>query len=224
MKTEKKRTVFITAGFVMLFLTPLTALALMLISSERINGFRPAKQEVQIAENNGSPQEMQENDLEWSAAVNADGNYTANKNVSFREISNPNGEYLRVRFVPTWYDTSGCAVSGVEDVTDISQVSISGSKLTFQTAGSTTVLILNLADDWADNWSWNAAGWYFESKQPVKSGQAHELLESVEVPQAVMQAANAGNLVLRLDVLADSVQTLEDGDSYTNPRWTEPAP
>ena len=81
-----------------------------------------------IAENDNIPAVTQEKELSWT---NTDDQPIAAKEVTVGEISDPNGEYLRVRLVPAWYDESGCVVSGIEDVTDICTARISGDTLVF---------------------------------------------------------------------------------------------
>ena len=94
-----------------LFLTPLAVYAIMLRSAEKVNQFRPANQNALIAENDNIPAVTQEKELSWT---NTDDQPIAAKEVTVGEISDPNGEYLRVRLVPAWYDESGCVVSGIE--------------------------------------------------------------------------------------------------------------
>lgn len=223
MKSRKKRIAALTAASVMLFLTPLVVFALMLKSAEIVNAFHPAEQEVVIAENNGKPAETQENELEWSATTNPAGNHVADKAVEVGEISNPNGEYLRVYLVPAWYDESGCVVSGIESVTDIRSAAVVGDTdtLVFRDSGGYDAHItVNLAENWDDVWKpmpdeTNVQ--YFETKQPIKSGDARvKLVSSVEVSDTVLQTADANNIFLRLDVIADSVQTFENNTDENN--------
>ena len=214
MKSRKKHIAAVAAGAAVLFLTPLVVFALMLKSAERVNAFHPAEQEVVIAENNGKPAETQENELEWSATTNPAGNYVTVKEVKVGEISNPNGESLRVYLVPTWYDLSGCVVSGVEDVTDIGVAKVDGDTLVFKdSGGNDTKVTVNLVENWSDKWkpmpNENNVQ-YFETKQPIKSGDERvKLVSSVEVADEIIQTAEANDIFLRLDVLADSIQTTE---------------
>ena len=224
MKSRKKHIAAVAAGAAVLFLTPLVVFALMLKSEERVNAFHPAEQEVVIAENNGKPAETRENELKWSATTNPEGNYVTVKEVEVGEISNPNGEFLRVYLVPTWYDLSGCVVSGVEDVTDICSSSISNNKLLFKgSGGNETGVTVNLVENWSDIWKPMPDAnnvQYFETKQPIKSGDERvKLVSSVEISDKILQDANTNNIFLRLDVLADSIQSVENNGSNINPKW-----
>lgn len=225
MKSKKKTIAAAVAVSVILFLTPLVVFALMLKSAERSNQFHPAKQDIAIVENQGKPAETQENEIKWSETTNAVGNHVAVKEVSVNEISNPNGEYMRVRLVPSWYDSSGCVVSGIENVTDICSAKIDGNTLVFMDSGGTkTIVTVNLAENWSDKWktvSDNGKVQYFETIQPIKSGdKSVKLVSSVEISDTILQTANTNNIFLRLDVLADSIQTVEDNNNTTeNPKW-----
>ena len=225
MKSKKKTIAAAVAVSVILFLTPLVVFALMLKSAERSNQFHPAKQDIAIAENQSKPAETQENEIEWSETTNAKGNHVTVKEVEVGEISNPNGEYLRVRLVPSWYDSSGCVVSGIEDVTDICSAKIDGNTLVFMDSGGTkTIVTVNLAENWSDKWktvSDNGKVQYFETIQPIKSGdKSVKLVSSVEISDTILQTANTNNIFLRLDVLADSIQSVENNNSTTeNPKW-----
>ena len=220
MKSEKKRITIITAGLFILFLTPLMVLAIVLTSEKRINRFRPAKEEISIAENGGSFKETQDNSLTWPATTDTNGNYTVTKAVEVGEFSNPNGEYVRVRLVPTWYDDTGCVVAGVEGVTDIRSIVLEGDQLLFKDGAdpAKTIITMNLDPDWDDNWEYKGDG-CFEAKAAVRSGDSLPLLSSVQVHNDVMQAAETAKIFLQVDVLADSIQTVEDGASVTNPKW-----
>lgn len=225
MKSKKKTIAAAAAVSVILFLTPLVVFALMLKSAERSNQFHPAKQDIAIAENQSKPAETQKNEIEWSETTNAKGNHVTVKEVEVGEISNPNGEYMRVRLVPSWYDSSGCVVSGIEDVTDICSAVIEDNKLLFKdSGGGDTVVTVNLAENWSDKWktvSDNGKVQYFETIQPIKSGdKSVKLVSSVEISDTILQTANTNNIFLRLDVLADSIQTVEKNNNTTvNPKW-----
>jgi hypothetical protein len=82
---------------------------------------------------------------------------------------------------------------------------------------------VNLADGWNDVWQpvpdQNNV-MYFQSKNLIKSGETgKKLMTSVEVSKDTLSKANENDIFLRLDVLTDSVQTLENGNTVTNPKW-----
>lgn len=218
MDKKKKRTALIAAALSVLLLTPAIVLAIVLNSEERVNTFRPADQEIQIAENDGDYKETQDNSLAWSEKDN--GGYTAQKSVEIGEFSNPNGEFVRVRFVPTWYDDTGCIVSGIDGVTDIRSAELSDDNkmLLFKDGKNEpeTVVTLNLAENWDELWTYDADNQCFVSIQVIKSGDEINLLSSVEVSNTVLTAAETAKVFLKVEVLADSVQAADDG---TNPKW-----
>ena len=218
---KKKPSIPLTVGILILFLTPFAVTALMLRSAERINAFRPAEQEIVISENGSKAVATQEKVIEWSANTNASGNHVAAKEIQLGENCNPNGGYLRVRLVPTWVDASGCVVSGVEDVTDIRHIELSGDALLFKDSNDEAIITVNLDADWAAEWKTVADAnddvEYFESLLPVKSGDAQKkLVSSVEISDDILQKAQAKNVFLRIDVLADTIQT--SGNAKTD-RW-----
>ena len=218
MDKKKKRTALIAAALSVLLLTPAIVLAIVLNSEERVNTFRPADQEIQIAENDGDYKETQDNSLAWSEKDN--GGYTAQKSVEIGEFSNPNGEFVRVRFVPTWYDDTGCIVSGIDGVTDIRSAELSDDNkmLLFKDGKNEpeTVVTLNLAENWDELWTYDTDNQCFVSIQVIKSGDEINLLSSVEVSNTVLTAAETAKVFLKVEVLADSVQAADDG---TNPKW-----
>ena len=109
MRKLNKKHIRATLGVMsVLFLTPLAVYALMLRSAEKVNQFRPAKQNALIAENDDIPVVTQEKELKWK---NTGNQPIAVKEVTVGEICDPNGEYMRVRLVPSWYDESGCVVN-----------------------------------------------------------------------------------------------------------------
>ena len=218
---KKKPGIPLTVGVFILFLTPLAVSAIMLRSAEKTNQFRPAEQDIVIAENGSKAVETQENVIEWSTTTNASGNYVAAKEIQVGEIRNPNGGYLRVRLVPTWEDASGCVVSGVEDVTDLRDAKIDGDTLLFKNSGdSASGITVNLDADWDTKWNTvieNGKLKYFESVNPVKPGDAPiKLVSSVEISDVIQQKAQEANIFLKIDVFADAIQT---SGAAKNERW-----
>ena len=220
MKFKKIHIAIAVSVLFMLFMTPLVVSAIMLKSADKVNQFRPAKQDIAVAENQSKPAETQEKEIKWSSDPNSSGNYVAEKVVELGETSNPNGEYLRVRLVPAWYDPSGCAVTGIADLTDICSSKVDGDKLIFKDSGDTnTIVTVNLAENWDDKWDpvsdINGKVQYFISKVPIKSGDEKiKLVSSVEIPESVLTAARTNNIDLRLDVLADSIQ-----EEFASQKW-----
>ncbi len=216
MDKKKKRTALIAAMTSVLLLTSGIVLAVVLNSDRRINTFHPAEQEIRIAENGGDPAETQDNSLVWEEKD--EDNYFVPKTVEIGEFSDPNGEYLRVRFVPAWYDEAGCTVSGIEGITDIRTAELTEDTLLFKngSASPATVVTLVLDEDWDELWEYDEVNQCFISKELIRSDDEIKLLSYVEISKTVLDAAEAEKISLRVDVLADSVQTEDDG---TNPKW-----
>lgn len=81
-------------------------------------------------------------------------------------------------------------------------------------------LTLTLDGAWADSWIFNPTDGWFYYRRPVQPGTATEwLLESVSLPQELLDAAEAAGISLRLDILADSIQTEADA---LGERWGAP--
>ena len=221
MKNDKKKRIAIISSIAaLMFIAPLVVLAVFYSSRARNNQFAPAEADLQIAENDENAQKNQTIDsFRWQDQ----GKHEVEKKVEFQENSNPNGEYLRVRFVPTWYDKNGNVCAGIDGVTDVSHIKISddGTCLLF-CKGNTdadVVVKLVLTDQWSNNWEHKGNG-VFESKVLIKSGNGKkELLKKVEIPNEVYMAAKTAELELHVDVLADAIQTLDGQD--TAPRWND---
>ena len=203
------------AAAALLLLTPFAVNALMVHSEKRTNRFRPAEQNVQIAENSGQFADTQSpSGLTWTKNGST---YTAKKEVQIKESANPNGEYLRVRIVPAWYNDAVFWAGKSADAYYFSSMALSGDKLLCKNS-DTTVITMNLKSGWNSKWTYKGDG-VFESIAPVKSGDSADLLESVEISDTVYNAAETAGIHLVINVLADSVQVLESGTSGTNPRW-----
>lgn len=69
-------------------------------------------------------------------------------------------------------------------------------------------LTLALDAAWGDSWIFNPNDGWFYYRQPVPPGTATEwLLKSVSLPRKLLDAAEAAGISLRLDILADAIQT-----------------
>ena len=126
-KLNKKRVAGISGIIAVFFIAPLIVFAVLYKSDVRENKFRPANDNVQIIENNNDPADTQDNDYNWEPFTDSTNEiigYSADKTASFKNgksnITDPrhnNDEYLRVRFVPMWYDSEGniCVIDGISD-------------------------------------------------------------------------------------------------------------
>lgn len=84
-----------------MLIAPLIAYAILYKSDERKNEFRAAKADIQVKEGDKSDDELINEDYTWTA----DGDiYKVDKPVQIYDVRDNNDEYLRVRFVPMWYE------------------------------------------------------------------------------------------------------------------------
>ena len=212
---KKKKYAVISSVAVTLFIAPLIVFAAKYTSEIKTNPFRPADANVQIEEN--IPAEMQTETYFFPEETDTNGNYSVDKTVSIGETRNPNDEYLRIRFVLTWYDTDGNVCAGLDrDIADFTTIELDNqnaayaTKLFFKNSTGTIIVTLHLTESWNDHWSYVDNG-CFESKSPVNlSAGKRELLKKVEISPAVYNAAKAAELELHVDVLADAIQTVKE--------------
>ena len=128
-KGNLKRMAFVLTGIIVLFIAPLVVFAAIYSSKEKVNQFAPAQAKVQIEEKNNSA-ETQVQSFTFPATTDASGNYGVEKVAAVEETQNLRGEYMRVRFVPSWYDASGNGNirAGVEDISDFKTIELDRSR------------------------------------------------------------------------------------------------
>ena len=220
-KLNRKRIAFLSSIGAPMFIAPLVVLAVIYSSSKKTNQFAPAEANVQIEEKETAAV-TQTQTYTVPTTTDSNGNYSVDKEAGVLEKNNPNGEYLRVRFVPTWYK-EGMACAGLDgDITDFRTVQLvdNDSKLLFKNGKETpeTIVTLYLNNNWHDDWNYKDG--IFESKVPIKSGNGKkELLKKVELSKEIYDKAKAAELELHVDVLADAIQTVDE--SITAPRWND---
>lgn len=175
----------------------------------------------------------------------AETNASAVKRV---RILNVNGEdennaaaYIRVCIVPRWVTevSSPTADGDTPETRDVDVTTYylgeaeDGSSLFLSDFGTLTDvrqitgtvyslgdLTVTLDNAWADSWIFNPTDGWFYYRHPVPPGTATEwLLESVSLPRELLGAAEAAGISLRLDILADSIQTEADA---LGERWGAP--
>ncbi|MBQ6182076.1 MAG: hypothetical protein IJK31_10400 [Ruminococcus sp.] len=220
---NKKKIAVIASIAAVLFIAPLIAFTAMYHSKSKENQFSPAEANVQIEEK-GHSDDTQTQTYTFPDTTDANGNYSVEKSAAISEEENPNGEYLRARFVPMWYK-DGAVCAGVNgNIADFKTIVIDSSdenaeKLLFRNSSGIPLITLYLTENWSDNWTYKGDG-IFESKVPISSGNSKkELLKKVELSPDVYQKAKAAGLELHVDVLADAIQTV-DGESSA-PRWDD---
>ena len=160
-KKKKKRTIIICSSLIaVLLITPLIVFALVYYSNRRTNSFQPAEANIQVKEGNEVGDEINNTaDYKWTATD--DGNfYKVEKPVQIYDERKKNDEYLRVRFIPMWYDTDGNVVGGADEFSDFSSFALDNEEqsqataLLFKNSSGTELLKLNLDPNWSDSWSY----------------------------------------------------------------------
>jgi len=228
-KLNKKRLAGVSGIAAVLFIAPLIVFAMLYKSDVRENKFKPANDNVQIGENGQDPADTQDNSYTWEPVTNS-GNeitgYSADKTVFFKngknsitDTRNNNDEYLRVRFVPMWYDGEGniCVIDGVSDYSTVSlnsEVQENATALVYSTISGAPTLTLRLSQKWHENWTFNAAEQCFYYKGLLRSDKTTDpLIAKAEITKAVYDQAEGYSM--QIDVLADAIQKT-DGDQRWN--------
>lgn len=231
MKNQNKKQIAIASGIAAaMFIAPLVVFAVIYSSDPKTNQFAPADANVQIEEK-ASTADTQTQTYTFPAVTDTNGNYGVDKAAAVEEKNNPNGEYLRVRFVPTWYK-DGMVCAGLDgDIADFRTATLDESdsehpKLLFKNGKQTpdTIVTLYLNNGWSDEWEYKGDG-VFESTVQIKSGNGKkELLKKVELSKDIYDKAKTAELELHVDVLADAIQSITVNGQDTAPRWNDNTP
>ncbi|MBR4628602.1 MAG: hypothetical protein IKO47_13085 [Ruminococcus sp.] len=224
-KKKKKRTIIICSSLIaVLLITPLIVFALVYYSNRRTNSFQPAEANIQVKEGNEVGDEINNTaDYKWTATD--DGNfYKVEKPVQIYDERKKNDEYLRVRFIPMWYDTDGNVVGGADEFSDFSSFALDNEEqsqataLLFKNSSGTELLKLNLDPNWSDSWSYNTSDQCFYYKAAIKSGDiSSTLMTGAQISKAVFDSTE--EYTLHIEVLADAIQT--SGDPKNDRNWSE---
>lgn len=228
MKKKKKRTIIICSSLIaVLLITPLIVFAVVYHSNPRTNSFQPAEANIQVKEGDEVGDEINNTtDYKWTAT--ADGNfYKVEKPVRIYDERKKNDEYLRVRFIPMWYETDGTneyVVGGADEFSDFSSIALDNEEqsqataLLFKNSTGTELLKLNLAQNWSNSWSYSTSDQCFYYKGTIKSGEiSSTLLTGAQISKAVFDSTDG--YILHIEVLADAVQ--QSGDPKTDRNWAE---
>ncbi len=174
MDNKKKRFAVISSIIAVMFIAPLIVFAAIYKSNTRNNRFEPASAEIQIEENSISAV-TQEQTYTFPATTDSSGNYSVDKEPLVGESENPNGEYMRVRFVPMWYDKDGYVCAGIEELTNFSRIELNDDETALLfckgSNASDVIITLHLTEHWNNHWEYVGDG-CFESKNQVRSANA----------------------------------------------------
>ena len=222
MKRIKQQTVIISCLTAALLTTALVVFAVVYQSNLRDNDFQQAEANIQVQEGISNGDEL-ENTYHWEVSGET---VTVEKPVQILDNRKMNDEYLRVRFVPMWYDADGNVCGGVDEFSDYSSVELDNATqsqaeaLLFKNSTGTELLKLNLCINphWSNSWSYSTSDQCFYYKGTIKSGDiSSTLLTGAQISKAVFDSSDG--YTLHIEVLADAIQ--QSGDPKTDRNWAE---
>ena len=217
MNKKKKRSIIFCSVLVSAFAIPLIVFAITYNSMNRTNYFQPAEANIQIKEDNFPEDTKQKTN--YTLTLNMAKNYSTEKEVAILDQRRKNDEYLRVCFVPMWYDSDGNVCAALNGITDFRTQKLNSTEtaLLFCNGYGETVMTLYLDSYWKTSWNYEDDGCFYYSGA-VKSGETTPpLLTKVEISPSVYEEAK--DYILHLDVLADAVQTY--GNAKENREWKQ---
>lgn len=207
MKTSKKRSITVGAAAALLVIAPVIVLAVVYQSGMRQNRFQPASVHIGIVENSGSPADSAVQEIRFRADESSNS-YIAKKQVAVYDNRDSSNAYLRVRFVPMWYDGDGFICAAMGSFTDFQTQTLdtTNDQLLLQNGKGETVITLQLAAGWRDAWTYEPDDGCFYYGGTIEPNRTTPLLLDEVVLSKAMYDASEG-YTLRLEVLADAVQT-----------------
>lgn len=234
MNKNKKRTVLISSIIATLFIAPLIVLAVVYYSNQRTNAFQPAEANIQVKEGNVCTDEINDTiDYKWTETD--DSYYTVDKPVQIYDERKKNDEYLRVRFIPVWYDNDGNVCGGITGVSDYSTIALcdasddvitdendqqQATQLCFKDSTGAILLSMQLDLHWTNGWSYSMSDQCFYYKDRIKSGEfSSTLLKGAKISKSVFDSTN--DYTLHIEVLADAIQTA--GNAAETRMWATTA-
>ena len=217
MKSKKKRTIIISSIIAAVFIVPLTVYAIVYYSS-RTNSFAPGSVDIEVHEGDGDGDEGADvtKTYTWSPAE-TEGNFSADKLVQIKDTRTDPNETLRVCFVPMWYDRDEKICVSTFNF-GIPEWNEENGTLTYRDIDRT--ITLTSADGlMSDGWRYQPTDGVFYYKGSINSsGMTAQLLESVELNGKAYELTE--DCDLRLDVLADAIQSSGNADSRRH--WNRP--
>ncbi len=207
MKLHRKKLALI-CGITVLFAVPLIVYAAVYHSRVRTNQFVPGHVDIQVKENSEIGEE-----LEKTLMLDPE-THSTEKMVQICDTRSGEREALRVYLVPAWYDENGNVCGTVFDFS--SPVMDAEQNVLSYTDGD-CIISLKLDDDWqANGWEYQADNGFFCYTGALQTGSlTPTLLERVELNDPAY--ALTESYTLRLDVLADAIQT--SGNARTDRNW-----
>ncbi len=209
MNKKRKQYIVFCVVLIALLLPPLIALAVVYYSVQRTNNFKPAEADIRIVESNSSGDELEK---EYTFSQTNDV-YSVDKPAAVYDVRNKNDEYLRVQFVPMWYDEDGFVCGSITVYKEITQ---EGNILICRDNNGAALITLYLASDWRNNWEYKSDGFFYYNGPISSDKTTPDLLTKVEISSEVYDSVK-DDYKLRIDVLADAVQL--SGEAASHRDW-----
>jgi hypothetical protein len=218
MNAKTRHSMIFSSTLAALFVTPLLVFAVLYSSGVRRNSFRPAEANIQVKEDN-KPSDVKTK--EYTLILDADNNYRTDKTVQIYDERSRSDMFIRVRFVPMWYDADGFLCASLNGLTDFRTAKLNDDRnaLLFCNGYDETVLTLELDPFWENSWIYQEDDQCFYYGGLLNTGETTPaLLRSVVLSQQGYDETE--EYTLHLDVLADAVQ--QYGNAKTDRQWSEP--
>ena len=219
MRSTKKHGIII--GCLLAVLVPLAVLAVIYLSGQRQNNFRPATLDIQVQEDGGSPgslQDEQQKTYVLPETADENGEYTVEKQVAVRDTRTHAGEMLRVCFVPVWYDGAGNVSGGVFNT---GNCAMNAAQTAIVYRDGDKIMTLELEDGWqSSGWEYRSDGSFCYSGELGSQKLTPPLLRRVVLNEGAYEKTEA--YTLRIEVLADAVQITDDAADIRG--WEPPSP
>lgn len=183
------------------------------LQKDRTNEFDPATAQIEIKENNSTPQATSEKELILDTDEEK-SKFTVDKKVQI--TSSKNEEYIKAALIPQWYDAAGRLSAGLGDISDFGLAQEPDTVKNIQQYVSSqnenfVILTYHLAADWSDYWTYDKDTGFYHYKNSLKKGQSTEpLILSVEMSADVYELSEGYEL--QIDVITESIQTNADAD------------
>jgi len=207
--------------------TALTAYAISYFSLKRQNEFQPTSLNIQIEENDDTPEDTKSRKI-LKFTLTQDENYTTNKKIEIHNVAAKDDEYVRVKLIPNWVmikeDEEGnetefiCANLGsISDFYNQSLNENRDSLIVYNTLNQPIVTYV-LNSLWETSWVYNNNDGCFYHKGTLENGTASTLIDNVIITSEVYQ--DTEDYSLTIDVLADAVQQYGNvSDNRNNENW-----
>ncbi|MBQ8927181.1 MAG: hypothetical protein IJ055_02760 [Oscillospiraceae bacterium] len=209
MKRRQKRTMLIGGIAAALFITALAVLAALYLSRQRVNVFRPATVDIEVKEGTKKDEQL-ERTMELDEETGR-----VEKPVEISDTRSRAQEALRVCLVPMWYDSEE-RVCG--SLFRIGTPAMNSEETALVYTDGDITITLGLHEGWKESgWEYRSDGCFYYTGALLSGKLTPQLLDSVVLNDDAY--ALTEDYTLRIDVLADAIQT--SGDAPATRGWTE---